>query len=180
MKDISIEYRPLSSSDLGTFLRIYEESFPENERRIYRNTYDLEDFILSKDGQFSILGAYEGDTLIGFISYWDFDSRHYIEHFAMDPAKRGANIGGRMLDTFIERVSPDILIEVERPVDDITRRRIGFYERHGFRLHPDVDYVQPPYSPGQEGLPMLLMTHGNALPDPSPLFSYVYPRPISE
>ncbi len=55
-----------------------------------------------------------------------------------------------------------MLIEVEKPTDDESRRRISFYEKNGFRLREDINYVQPPYSPEQSGVEItLLMTHGD-------------------
>lgn len=168
------DYRPLSEKDLADFLRIYEISFPVDERRLYNGTEGLKQFILSRQGKFNILGAYSGDTLIGFITYWKFPDYHYIEHFAIDPSMRGANIGGEMLDGFIADHSDRILIEVEHPTDDLTRRRIAFYERHGFRTRPETEYIQPPYGPDQEGMPLLLMTHGDAPADPCHLLREVY------
>ena len=50
-----------------------------------------------------------------------------------------------------------IVLEAEEPTDDITRRRIGFYQRQGFVLQ-DVPYQQPPYRSGDEWFPMKLMT----------------------
>ena len=54
--------------------------------------------------------------------------------------------------------------EVERPVEEMAKRRIGFYQRQGFVLWKK-DYRQPPYKPGDHFLPMYLMVHGNLDPE---------------
>ena len=51
------------------------------------------------------------------------------------------------------------LLEVEKPVDEWSRRRIGFYQRCGFCLC-EKEYVQPSYRKGGETLPMFLMYAG--------------------
>ena len=66
-----------------------------------------------------------------------------------------------MLRHLTEGVSPSVLLEVEMPETDFARRRIGFYERNGFRVRDEFKYIQPPYSPGQPSLELLLMTHGD-------------------
>lgn len=167
-------YRELLPHDYPAFLRIYEESFPPDERRPYADAASLRQFVDTTDGRFRILGCFGNGQLIGFISYWVFDGYHYIEHFAVDSTQRGNNIGGRMLDSFLSDISGQVLLEVELPEDEMSRRRIAFYERHGFRCHHGLPYRQPPYSPELSPLPMLLMTHGQVTPDPTPLFRHVY------
>lgn len=51
---------------------------------------------------------------------------------------------------------------MELPEDALTRRRIGFYERHGlvFNSYP---YLQPPMRKGQGVLPLRLMTKPAAI-----------------
>ena len=51
------------------------------------------------------------------------------------------------------------VLEAEVPTDDLSRRRVGFYERQGFRVW-DKDYVQPPYRRGGRPLPLYLMVAG--------------------
>ena len=66
-----------------------------------------------------------------------------------------------MLSHLFDIAGENVLIEVEKPTDDDTRRRISFYEKNGFKLREDINYVQPPYSAEQSGVEMLLMTHGD-------------------
>ena len=65
-----------------------------------------------------------------------------------------------------QKIEEEELILVARkgylPEDALTRRRIGFYERHGlvFNSYP---YLQPPMRKGQGVLPLRLMTKPAAI-----------------
>jgi hypothetical protein len=65
-----------------------------------------------------------------------------------------------VLNAWLEAKGKPVALEVELPTDALTRRRVGFYERNGFVLHGDFEYLQPPYKPGDDELPLKLMTHG--------------------
>ena len=97
---------------------------------------------------------------MGFLSYWNFEGYTYVEHFAVTPAKRGLNIGTKMLNHLIREVSPNVLLEVEPPTDSLTEKRIKFYERNGFRVRGEFKYTQPPTAL-RKVLEMLIMTHGD-------------------
>ncbi len=101
----------------------------------------------------------------------------YIEHFAIDPSFRNGQLGSSVLNYFLTTYCPNIksksreeypepklvVLEVERPInpssDELSARRIRFYERLGFSLL-NFDYHQPPYHSGNEFIPMHLMSFG--------------------
>jgi ribosomal protein S18 acetylase RimI-like enzyme len=156
-----MDFQDLKIEDYPSFLKLYNEAFPENERRLYDDEKHLADFIKMKGGKFHAFVAKDGNEFLGFLSYWNFEGYTYVEHFAVTPAKRGLNIGTKMLNHLIREVSPNVLLEVEPPTDSLTEKRIKFYERNGFRVRGEFRYTQPPYSPTQEPLEMLIMTHGD-------------------
>lgn len=82
----------------------------------------------------------------------------YIEHFATLPHLRGKGIGASALKAFAS-VAQDrpIVLEVEPPQTETARRRVGFYRRAGFELL-EIPYMQPPYRPGGEEVPLCLMS----------------------
>lgn len=151
----------LETGDENDFLRLYDSSFPVNERRIYKDTDHFRKFVAEKRGKFNVLVAKEDDLFLGFISYWDFGKFVYIEHFAVEENLRGRNIGGRILDYIIKEVSENLVLEVELPTTHLAMRRINFYKRMGFILHEDLEYYQPPYSCEKEWVRLLIMTHGS-------------------
>jgi acetyltransferase, GNAT family len=155
-----MEFVNLKTEDYPSFLKLYNEAFPPDERREYRDEEHLANFIKMKGGKFHAFAVKDGDLFLGFLSYWTFEGYTYIEHFAVIPEQRGKNLGREMLHHLFKEVSPNVLLEVEKPEGDIEQRRIAFYERNGFRVRDEFDYVQPPYSPDKQPVPMLLMTHG--------------------
>lgn len=101
-----------------------------------------------------------GETPVGLLTYWDFDTFYYAEHFAIDPAQRNRGLGRQALTLLCQYLQKPIILEVEMPVEELAQRRINFYQRLGFTLW-NKPYKQPPYKPGDGYLPMLLMAYGN-------------------
>ena len=132
---------------------IYEQSFPDDERRRYEQLIEL----FGGEQPIIIEVLTDSDSTVGFIIYWDFDRFVYIEHFAVDSIARGQGIGSRALSDFVQRANKPIILEVEHPTDAITHRRINFYRRLGFVLH-DEKYIQPPYDKNKQSVPLCIMS----------------------
>ena len=96
---------------------------------------------------------------MGFISYWQWPDAGvlFIEHFAIDPDLRGQQLGQQALAQVLSIPAAYYLLETERPTDDLSRRRIRFYERQGFQVN-DFFYAQPPYQPGSPAIPMKILS----------------------
>ena len=131
-------------------------SFPPDERRnsekqrLFSDTNPLFHCHLIK----------EGETPIGFINYWELDDFIFIEHFAISPILQNKGYGTMSLKIIIQKLSKPFILEVERPDNDISKRRIGFYLRAGFTLHKQP-YLQPPYEDSEKPVPMYLMSFGD-------------------
>lgn len=102
------------------------------------------------------------DEFIGFILWWEFEDVRYVEHLATLPRLRGQGCGARILAEFIARSEVPVLLEVEHPTEEISRRRIGFYKRAGFVLN-DCEYLHPPYKRGGDPVSLALMTYPAAI-----------------
>ena len=61
----------------------------------------------------------------------------YIEHFCVLPKT--------------------LMLEIDPPKDDISKRRKGFYERSGFTEN-EFPHIHPPYHKGNKGHELVLMT----------------------
>ena len=59
----------------------------------------------------------------------------------------------------LQTAGAPVILEVELPETEMSRRRIGFYERCGFKLCL-LPYRQPPYRKGDDFLPMFIMYTG--------------------
>lgn len=135
--------------EFSELLELYIDAFPPEERRPV-------DKMPPADPAFNFYAV--GDA--GLLTAWEFPDFTYVEHFAVYPHMRGSGIGSEALAA----LNGTVVLEVEPPeTGEMARRRIAFYERNGFRLL-DVDYLQPPYSPGLPSVPLRLMVRGD-LPD---------------
>lgn len=152
-----LQFIPLHTKDQAyAFVEnLWHESFPESERRedgFQRHNVD-------HNVAFTCYLIAEDTLQIGLITIWQFESFAYVEHLATSPLVRNKGYGRRIMEALQKQFRGIIVLEVEKPVDEMSRRRIGFYERCGFRLC-ERDYVQPPYRKGGESLPMFLMYAG--------------------
>ncbi len=86
----------------------------------------------------------EEDQWVGFISYWEFDSYIYIEHFAIDNLLRGKGYGSRVLKTFVEQKGKTVLLEIDPIVDEVSAARLRFYSHCGFQTNP-FPHCHPAY-----------------------------------
>lgn len=131
-------------------------SFPSEE---YRELEELRAYTDTK-ANFHNHIIFRNDNPVGFIAYWDLGHFFYVEHLAIDPAQRNGGHGKNVLEHLRQVLKYPIILEVEKPIEEMARRRISFYQRHGFSLW-EKTYQQPPYKAGAHFLPMLLMAYGD-------------------
>ncbi len=132
---------------------IYIDSFPKNERR----SLDYQQQTMLNDA-FHCEAILEGDELIGILWWWSFDGVRFIEHLATRSDVRGGGYGAKILNEFIARDQSVIILEVEHPECQLSRRRIGFYERLGFHLNAH-HYSHPSYWQDGTRVELLIMSH---------------------
>lgn len=154
-----IEIQQVKTKDEADY-RFVEElmltAFPEAERRDTPQQREYSDH----HPLFRSHIVRNDEQPIGMVSYWDFGDFFYIEHFAISPSLRNGGYGGKVLAMLQEQLKKPIVLEVEEPTDELSTRRIGFYQRQGFTLHHHP-YMQPPYRPSDTSFPMFLMSCGN-------------------
>lgn len=143
---------------LDKIKNLYEASFPIDERRDFQDIIKLLD---DKKSPFEIIAFIEDGEFSGFLSFWKWDDMRYFEHFAVEPSMRNGGRGAKYLCQAIADDSTPVVLEVEPPVDEMARRRIGFYERNGLRLWNDLYYLQPAYGEDRSPLELKLMTAGD-------------------
>ena len=151
----------LSHDRFDEVFSIMEHSFPPDEMRPYREQMDL----LTNKWYKIIVALDESDRIIAFAATWQFEDVLFIEHLATRPDMRGQGIGAELLSYLTCDEKCTVLLEVEPPENDLTRRRIAFYERNGFvlNLYP---YIQPSISKGRAAVPLMIMTHCHRLSEP--------------
>lgn len=136
--------------------KIYNDAFPEAERRPWESIV-----MLSVDEpRYHFETLKSGRATVGLVTTWDLGSFVYVEHLAVDSALRGQGIGGRALrDVVAKAAGRPVVLEVEpKEFSAQAERRIGFYQRAGFKLYDDFKYLQPPYAEGLPSVELRLMS----------------------
>lgn len=98
----------------------------------------------------------DGGEWAGLMLFWETARFIYVEHFCIRPELRSSGIGRRALGLIAGR-GKTVILEIDPPVDDISIRRRGFYERAGFCENP-FRHVHPPYHAGARGHELVIMT----------------------
>ncbi len=136
---------------------IFVKSFSEDERRIKEKQYAL-----LSNPLYNLDTYEENDRTVAYIAYWDFGDFLYVEHLATEPEMRGRGIGGKMLKDLIKQKNRLTVLESEKPDEEIAKRRIGFYDRLGFKVN-SYEYFQPSYGKGKEELSLLFLSNPRLL-----------------
>ena len=117
---------------------LYEDSFPIAERR------KVDDHLRAcNDERFFPLSAWEGQQLIGLMFFWEWDSYRYLEHLAVNPELRGQGHGSQLLK-YLRDSEHTIILEIDPLSNELSVRRLQFYERSGYTLTP-YRFVHLPY-----------------------------------
>ena len=148
--------KKLEITDFDEMYLIMEKSFPSDEYRPYD-----EQKALFENEYYNVYIEQE-ENMQGFIAIWDFSEFLFIEHFAVNPDYRNHGIGAKMLKEVVSLFNKPACLEVEPPTGEMTKRRIGFYERNGFFLN-EYPYTQPPISKGKNPVTLMIMSSGKAL-----------------
>lgn len=135
-----IDIKTITDQHWDQMWAIYQESFPDYERR------KLESHMKAYDNLgFRTQIAVEDDKLLALFFYWVHKDFLYIEHIAVNPQMRGNNIGSTIMRHFLEQNSgTTIILEIDPPLDEISIRRLGFYKRLGLQENP-YPYTHPSY-----------------------------------
>lgn len=127
-----LQFTPLQTTDKDySFVEnLLHESFPEAERR---------DDVAQRDNvdncaAFTCYLISDDELLVGLITVWKFAGFSYVEHLATSPSVRNKGYGRKIMEVLQQQFPGVIILEVEKPVDEWSRRRIGFYQRCGFSL----------------------------------------------
>lgn len=156
-----MEFQKILNANNHTFRevwKIYDESFPLDERRDSEQQSEL-----LRDSNYSFFSIIQNRLPIGLLGVWQFSEFDFIEHFAISKSLRNNNLGSEAIKEYSKRITKTLILETERPdTNQMTERRIQFWQRNGFKLN-SYDYIQPPYSSKKSPLPMYLMSNPTQL-----------------
>ncbi|HHX31968.1 MAG TPA: GNAT family N-acetyltransferase [Bacteroidales bacterium] len=133
-----LKIEPEDKSRWSEVWKLYEESFPVAERR------KAEDHLSAcNDNRFFPLSVWDGNQLIGLMFFWEWDNYRYLEHLAVNPDLRGHGYGTQLLN-YLRESKHTIILEIDPLINELSVRRLQFYERSGFTLTP-YRFVHLPY-----------------------------------
>ena len=137
---------------------LYQDAFPLIERR------DLKEHlrVLSQNNyHFSVM--LENDKFIGIMLYFESESFIYLEHFAVLPSLRKQGYGSKALE-LLKQNGKTVILEIEFPCDEITNKRLAFYEKNGFNLTEHY-HIQPKYRVDDVDLPLKILSYPTKISD---------------
>ncbi len=137
-------------------LAIYEYSFPSFERR---GTESFEALLSEEKAQLDVY--LEDGVIVGFMLYWYMQNFKYLEFFAINRQMRGKNYGSRLMEDLCDD-KRRVILEIEPPADEMTKKRLRFYERLGFVLN-DYDYIHPSFQHPPHPHSLRIMSNGGKL-----------------
>lgn len=160
---------PVSKEQFFPFYQKMKMYFDYDERRDYASAYDQLD-----NKAFTFYAIEENNQNIGFISVWECKEFTYVEHFAIDTVYRQCGYGGKAIEMILERY-PFVILEIELPNDEMKKKRLHFYEKHGF-VQNHFPYVQPPYHVHGNSVPMMVLSYPYAVQDEKAIVQELYRR----
>lgn len=135
--------------------QLYSAAFPAEERR---NATEHEHAL--RDDAFHACMLRDVSNFVGLLTWWQWDNMLYVEHLAIAQEKRGMGYGGAALQA-LKQCGLDIVLEIEPVRDDVSAKRLAFYQANGFVLLP-FPHTQLAYQKGYPDIELLLLGYSPA------------------
>lgn len=134
-----MKYELLKLEEFDRFYQILSNNFPTKEIKEYNYMKDT-----FHAGLYQVLTLKDNDQIVGIMSFYQHDNFRFIDYFAIDGSLKGKGMGSEMLRYFINLDDKMVILEVEHPEDEQSKRRIAFYQRNGLYLNDQFEYFVPP------------------------------------
>ncbi len=128
---------------------LYKISFPYHEQREEKSQVSI---LSSPSYHFNVV--LDNNKFIGEVLYWEIGNFLYIEHLCILPNMRNKHYGQEILSKLQTR---PLILEIDPPIDEISKRRKGFYERCGF-VSNQYKHIHPSYHKECSGHNLVVMS----------------------
>lgn len=152
------EIKDVTHKDFEEAIRIYESSFPSNERQ---SKYIIKKRI--KENLYRMFIGHLDDKVVFMSLLYPLKNTDFIllDYMVTDENFRNKGIGTTFIKDISEKITPNYLIfEVENPQygenKEQREKRVKFYKRVGAKEMKNVRYILPPLS-GNIPTEMILM-----------------------
>ncbi len=106
---------------------LYEQAFPKNER------CDFEYLLNGRYSNCEMFAITKNNQFLGFIFVAIYKNLAYVNYFAIKENMRNHGFGSEALKLLKRKFSEFIImLSIEKPVSDIQRRRLSFYQKNNF------------------------------------------------
>lgn len=131
---------------------LYENSFPEAERR------KLEDHKRATENKlFHPLSVWDDNQFIGIVFYWEWSNYRYVEYLAVSPDLHGHGYGSKIIKK-IRDSQHTVILEIDPLINELSVRRLQFYEQAGFTLTP-YRFIHLPYRINGKPQELLILSY---------------------
>lgn len=154
-----LRFERLISADSPLYdiaMGLYAVSFPLHEQREDESQRHI---MSHPDYHFNLI--FDDEKFVGVMLCWETEDFIYVEHFCIFPELRN-NSYGRLSLELLCHCGKTVILEIDPPVDEISRRRKGFYERTGFVANT-FKHIHPPYHAGNHGHELVVMSYPDNL-----------------
>lgn len=134
-----VRFQSVADTGWQEVWEIYTQSFPPYEIR----TEEAQKKLMTEKDYFC-MALYEEKTLVGILFYWETETIRYVEHLAISPHLRGKNYGSRIMGGLCS-TEKIVILEIDPPIDEISKKRQQFYENLGFFMNP-FHFIHPSYT----------------------------------
>ncbi|MGI5973782.1 MAG: GNAT family N-acetyltransferase [Oscillospiraceae bacterium] len=158
------QFRPLTEEELKELYETHmKRDFPPDELKPLSRLLTL-----MGQGDYEPYGLFQEGELLAYALYWKAGEDRYVmlDYFAVLPEGRNQGTGSALLRQMLDRFCQGgrgVFGEVEIPntgdeeVDALRRRRLGFYNRAGFRK---INYYTKVF-----GVPYIVLAYGPDISD---------------
>lgn len=135
---------------------IYQESFPDHEKRLLKSQQEI---ISNPLYYFMVLTI--SNRVLGIALMWKTKTFTYIEHLAIAKEQRKKKLGTYLLEKIKTKNQP-IILEIDPPLDSVSQKRLSFYNKNGFVSH-EFNHIHPPYKALYCGHSLIILSYPNKI-----------------
>ncbi len=145
---LALEARRLAADDADAqALQQFDADLSdESRRRFLPHTYDDATVAAalrrSEAGNDLLLGAFDGERMVGYFFLWYFDQRVPLLGIGMVDAYQGRGLGRPMMQTLIDAAKANGNEGIELTTMQDNHRAFALYEKMGFTYYGDVENYQ--------------------------------------
>lgn len=104
----------------------------------------------------------DNGAFVGLMGWWEYDAFRYVEHLAIAPHARSGGFGSKILKKWMSGSEKPVFLEIDPVVDEITQRRLNFYQRLGF-VENAIEHAQPHFQGTGETVPLRVLSFPAAM-----------------